>query len=134
MFRADKGSSRAGLGENTLPSAVRTIWAKVDAKEEWGVGENGVTKGRGEVGDQLFGKGHGNVPERHELSFGPVGKELEGLGAEGEEEDEDGAGLAKIAQDKGAIVKVELEIDETGRKMEAAAPDERSKGDGEEVS
>ena len=84
-------------------------------------------------GDELLGAVHGDVPQGHELGFGPVGAEAKGSGAKAEERDKDGAGLLQVADDKSTVVKIELEVDKAGGKVEAAAADEGGEGNSEKV-
>ena len=77
MLRADKGSRSTGSGQDTLPCEVRASGAKVNAKEEGRLGEDGLAERGGDTRDKLPGLTHRNVPKEHELRFGPIGAETE---------------------------------------------------------
>ena len=74
------------------------------------MGEDGASKGRSAIKDDVAGKFHGNVPEGHELGFGPVGTKAESFGAEAEEKNEDGASTAEVTEDEGAVIEIEFEV------------------------
>ena len=73
VLGADEGSSSTSLGDDAVPGKLRTVRSKKDTEEERRLSENSASKGRGAIKDDVAGEVHGDVPERHELGFGPVG-------------------------------------------------------------